>query len=113
MHSIKQVKHYVVTKGLPVASRVCRSLPKKREFVRKEIENLLKTVIITLSSSPYASPIHAVPKTGPKKFRMVGDYRALNNVTWPDRYPLPYFNDILPRLKSILSPRKLQPSWPD
>ena len=65
-------------------SRLRRLSPKKREFVQEEIENLLKPGIITPSSSPYASPINIIPKTGAKKFRMVGDYRALNNITQPD-----------------------------
>ena len=65
-------------------SRLRRLSPTKREFVPEEIENLLKPGIITPSSSPYASPINIIPKTGPKKFRMVGDYRALNNITQPD-----------------------------
>ena len=26
-------------------------------------------------------------------FRMVGDYRELNNITQPDRYPLPFLHD--------------------
>jgi len=98
-HSIKHaIKHYVVTKGPPVASRVRRLSPEKREIVKEEIANLLKAGIITPSSSPYTSPIHIVPKAGPKKFRMVGDYRALNNITQPDRYPLPYLNDFVDKL---------------
>ena len=66
--------------------------------MQEEIENLLKAGIITPSSSPYASPIHIIPKAGPKKFRMLGDYRALNNITQPDRNPLPYRNDIVDKL---------------
>ena len=58
-----------------------------------EIAQLLKDGIITPSSFSYASPIHIVPKSQPGKFRMIGDYRALNTMQ-PDRYLLPFLNDI-------------------
>ena len=45
--------------------------------------------------SPFASPIHIVPKQKPGDFRMVGDYRALNNVTQSDRYPLSFLADFV------------------
>ena len=52
--SIKHtVEHYVVTKGPPVASRLRRLSPEKREFVQEEIEKLFQAGIITPSSSPY------------------------------------------------------------
>lgn len=45
------------------------------------------------SSSPWASPLFAVPKpqkpNKPLEYRTVADFRALNAVTVPDRYPLP------------------------
>ena len=41
------------------------------------------------------NPIFTVPKQNPGDFTMVGDYRALNNVTQPDRYPLPYLADFV------------------
>ena len=44
------------------------------------------------SSSPWASPLFAVPETKqanqPLEYRTVAAFRALNAVTVPDRYPL-------------------------
>ena len=90
MHNIN---HHIITSGPPVKSNLRRLSPEKLTFVKEEIAQLLQDGIITPSSSPYASPIHIVPKSQPGKFRMVGDYRALNTTTQPDRYPLPFLND--------------------
>ena len=89
------IEHHVITSGPPVVSRVRRLSPERLAFVKKEIRHLLESGIVVPSSSPYASPIHIVPKQKPGDFRMVGDYRALNNVTQPDRYPLPYLADFV------------------
>jgi hypothetical protein len=48
------------------------------------------------SSSPYASPAFLIPKADPTALpRLVCDYRQLNNITIPDRTPLPRVQDIL------------------
>lgn len=47
------------------------------------------------SSSPWSSPLFAVPKPNkPNVYRTVADYRALNSVTVPDRYPLPLISQV-------------------
>ena len=46
-----------------------------------------KSRIIQHLSSPWFSPLHMVKK------KNGGDYRRLNNVTVPDRYPLPNMAD--------------------
>ena len=87
------INHHIITSGPPVKSDLRQLSPEKLTFVKEEIAQLLKDGIITPSSSPYASPIHIVPKSQPGKFRMVGDYWALNTTTQPDCYPLPFLND--------------------
>jgi len=57
------------------------------------------------SSSPWAAPMHMVPKKEPNTWRLCGDYRALNSVTIPDHYPLPHIQDFTSTLhgKNIFS----------
>lgn len=70
--------------------------------VEKQIKELLGNGIIRPSKSPYNSPIWVVPKkmdaSGEKKYRLVIDYRKLNSVTIPDKYPIPEISEVLANL---------------
>ena len=63
----------------------------KEEFAQME-----KAWIISRSTSPWSSPLHIVKKDG--GWRPCGDYRRLNNITVPDRYPLPLIADFTSRI---------------
>lgn len=82
-----------------------KSYPYPQSFkdeVTKQINKMLDDGIIRKSRSPYNSPIWIVPKkidaSGERKFRLVIDYRKLNNKTISDRYPIPDTAQVLANL---------------
>ena len=86
------VEHHIVTEGPPVWSRARRLNTEKLLAAKKEFEHLLRMGIIQPSSSQWASPLHMVRKPN-GEWRPCGDYRRLNSMTTPDRYPVPHVQD--------------------
>jgi len=92
------VYHHIVTSGPPVYSKPRRLPPEKLEAAKAEFLQMEKDGIIQRSSSPWASPLHMVPKSTAGEWRPCGDFRQLNHATQPDRYPIPHLQDITSRL---------------
>lgn len=97
------MKHEIKTKDeIPVHSKTYRYPYIHKEEVKRQIEEMLNNNIIKPSSSPWSNPVWIVPKkadaSGKKKWRMVIDYRKINEKTIDDRYPLPNITDILDKL---------------
>ncbi|GFY24124.1 retrovirus-related Pol polyprotein from transposon 297 [Trichonephila clavipes] len=72
---------------------------KMKEHLRKEIDNLLAHNIIEECESPYAAPVVLVPKSN-GTVRLCIDYRKLNAITIPGKYPLPLMDVLLHDAKS-------------
>lgn len=73
-----------------------------KKEVEDQISKLLHDGIIRPSRSAWNSPLWVVPKkhnhSGEQKFRLVVDYRKLNQKTISERYPMPEIQNILDQL---------------
>jgi len=87
----------------PINTRQYRFPQVDKEEINKQVEDLLQGGIVKHSQSPYNTPIWIVPKKedskGNKRWRMVLDFRALNEKTIGDAYPLPNIINILDQLE--------------
>lgn len=101
--STNTVMHEIpINNNIPINTKSYRYPEALKEEVNDQISKLLKDKIIQPSSSPWNSPVWVVPKkmdaSGKKKWRLVIDYRKLNEISVGDVYPLPQINDILDQL---------------
>ena len=67
----------------------------QKPLVEKYIQDMIDQGVIEISDSPYNFPIFLVPKKSGNNFRVVVDYRQLNKLVIPNRYPLPILSDVL------------------
>ena len=95
------VEHHLATTGPLVCARAWRLHPTKLAVAKAAFANMERLGIVHRSDSPWASPLHIVPKPG-GGWRPCGDYRRLNEATTPDRYPVPNIQDFSAHLAGMV-----------
>jgi len=109
-----QVKHQIDTADHPPIYSKARPLTGDKLIAAKnDIQFLLNTGRVRRSNSPWASPLHLVPKKEPGQYRTCGDYRRLNNITVADKYPVPHLRTLTMSLhnKKVFSKIDLQQAY--
>jgi transposase InsO family protein/predicted aspartyl protease len=92
------VKHQIDTGNARPVRQAARRLPIHQQGeADTEIQSMLERGVIEPSNSPWASPIVLVKKKDGST-RFCTDYRALNDVTIKDAYPIPRIDDTLDAL---------------
>ncbi|CAG9093180.1 unnamed protein product [Plutella xylostella] len=84
----------------PIAIKPYRMSPLRQQQLKGKIDDMLYNDIIEECDSPWASPVILVAKEN-NDVRVCVDYRRLNEITTPDRYPLPRMDDLLHQAKAM------------
>ena len=88
----------LVQGAMPPRQAMFRYSPAEQEEMRQQVSELLKAGLIEKSTSPFGAPVLFVKKKD-NTLCMCIDYRGLNKITIPNRYPLPRIDDLLDRLE--------------
>nr|CAH67149.1 OSIGBa0122F23.6 [Oryza sativa] len=82
----------------PIHKRPYRMAANELAEVKKQVDDLLQKGYIRPSTSPWGAPVIFVEKKDHTQ-RMCVDYRALNEVTIKNKYPLPRIDDLFDQLE--------------
>lgn len=87
----------LVPGSTPPSKGAYRLSTSELDELRNQLDNLLECGFIRQSHSPFGAPMLFVRKKD-GSLRMCIDYRALNNITIKNKYPLPRVDELLNRL---------------
>ena len=101
-------EHPIVLKegAEPVCQRPCRYPFYQKNEIKKIVKDFLSMGLIRNNSNPFASPVLLVRKAN-GSWRMCIDYRALNNITVKDKFPILFIDELLDELDGAVIFSKL------
>ena len=85
----------------PIAKRPYRMAASELAELKKQLEELQRSGFIRPSSSPWGAPVLFVKKKD-GSMRLCVDYRALNEVTIKNKYPLPRIDDLFDQCNTLI-----------
>ena len=96
----------------PIAKRPYRMSIGELEELKVQLKELLDKKFIRPSSSPWGAPVIFVDKKDGTR-RMCVDYRALNDITIKNKYPLPMIEDLFDQMRGakVFSKIELRSSY--
>ena len=83
----------------PVHAKTRQLSETKLLSAQEDFRRLQSSGVISPSNSEWSSALHMVQKPD-GSFRACGDYRSLNSITVPDRYPIPNINSFSAKLSN-------------
>jgi hypothetical protein len=91
--------HKIHLTAYPKRQRCNRLFAPKYEELKRQCTDLVKQALVRVSHIPYVAPIVMVRKPD-GSIRICVDYRALNECTVKDSFPLPRIDDLLDKLRN-------------